>query len=152
MRSSDSRKEQRAAHRKGRANLAGPIPRAEIPTTAPEDLPLILDLAMELRNRGPLGDHIHIVSPSHGELAHFPWWDDAAKRLAQMTEAQIPAAGPAAHWSDQEQGWQLILERRSGQILVFERGRDRDTLDVAFRGPVETWKRAWSEAIARARR
>ena len=152
MRKPASRKEQRAAQRKARANLTGPIPRATIPTIDPDDLPLILDVAVELRNRGPLGHHIHVVSPTHGELAHFPWWDHAEEHLARMTEAQIPAAGPSVHWTDQDQGWQLILERRGDQILVFEGGEDWDTLDRAFRVPLATWKGAWTEAITRARR
>lgn len=73
-------------------------------------------------------------------------------RGMRMTEAQIPAAGPGAHWSDHDQGWQLLLERRGDQILVLEGGRDRDTLDIAFRVPLDNWKRARTEAISRARR
>jgi hypothetical protein len=142
-----SKKESRAERRKARRALSGPFARDAIPSLAPEELTLVPDFTLALRDTGTLGMHLVMISARLGRLAGFAWWDHVDRALARMTEADIPGVARPS-WSDLDQGWQLIVERRGDEVLVFEGGDDWSVLELGFRVPLPRWLDAWREIIA----
>ena len=109
------------------------------------------DFALRLRDVGRLGKHLDMISPRLGRLAGFAWWDHVDRALASMTADKIPGVG-SPRWSDLDQGWQLIIERRGDEVLVFEGGEDWDVLELGFRVPLVRWLDAWREMFVRCGR
>jgi hypothetical protein len=129
--------------------MKGPFDRHALDSVATEGLVLVPDLSLTVRSPGPRPIELVMRSARYGHLASFSAWEQ--RGLSSWTEADIPAAGARATWSGHEQGWQLVIERRGDDVLVFEGGDDWTRLDIGFRVPLGRWIEAWRDAIARAR-
>jgi hypothetical protein len=128
--------------------MKGPFDRHALDSMAADRLLLVPDLTLTVRSPGPRPIALIMRSTRYGRLASFSSWEQRA--LSSWTEADIPAAGARATWDGHEQGWQLVIERRGDDVLVFEGGDDWTTLDMGFRVPLGRWIEAWREVIGRA--
>src|SRR5204863_10165975 len=51
--------------------------------------PIVKDFAIELRESEDLGQHVYYVSPTRGELAGFPYWDNAERDMRHFTAEDV---------------------------------------------------------------
>jgi hypothetical protein len=129
--------------------MKGPFDRHALDAVAADSLLLVPDLSLTVRSPGPRPIEVVMRSARYGRLASFSSWEQ--RGLSSWTEADIPAAGARSTWIGHEQGWQLVIERRGDDVLVFEGGDDWSALDLGFRVQLGRWTAAWRELIGRAR-
>jgi len=61
--------------------------------------PVIPDFTIELRESEDSGQHVHFVSPTRGELAGFPYWDNAERDMRHFSPEDVPSARSTNRWT-----------------------------------------------------
>src|SRR5689334_14264607 len=69
--------------------------------------PTIADFAIELRESEETGQHVYFVSPSRGELAGFPYWDNAERDFRHFVAEDVPLGSIAEPVDDADEDWQI---------------------------------------------
>ena len=122
-----------------------------------------------------LGRHVRLVGPEDLILMTFPWWDHADRALAMLPDGWAPLAVPPGElYDDLEQGWFQSTIELDGWVYVFEANFDElcglhrpvvatgaeelghlavGSIDATwFKVPADTFRGAWRDAQAEARR
>lgn len=110
--------------------------------------PLIPDFAIEMRESEDLGQHVYYVSPSRGELASFPYWDNAERDMRHFTTEDVPLGSIEEPVDDADEDWQIIIFEHQGHVYVME-GREphATSFDVWFRVPTARYIDEWARVI-----
>ena len=110
--------------------------------------PLIKDFAIELRESEDLGQHIYYVSPSHGELASFPYWDNVERDMRHFVTEDVPLGSLDEPVDDADEDWQIVIFEHAGFVYVMEGSEPHATsFDVWFRVPSDRYIAEWARII-----
>src|SRR2546428_14020181 len=74
-----------------------------------DSFPTMPDFAIELRESEETGQHIYYVSPSRGELAGFPYWDNAERGIRPFVAEGVPPGSIAEPVCGCRADWQILL-------------------------------------------
>ncbi len=110
--------------------------------------PTISDFAIELRESDESGQYVYYVSPSLGELAGFPYWDNAERDMRHFVPDDVPLGSVAEPVDDADVDWQIVIFQHAGFVDVME-GASRHTtsFDVWFRFPSDRYIAEWARVI-----
>ena len=110
--------------------------------------PVVRDFAIELRESEEFGQHIYYVSPSRGELASFPYWDNVERDMRHFVTEDVPLGSVEEPVDDADQDWQIVIFESDGFVHVLE-GREphATSFDVWFRVPTERYIEEWARII-----
>jgi hypothetical protein len=104
------------------------------------DFPIIGDFTMELRESEEYGQHLHFVSPTRGELASFPYWDNVERDMRHFVPEDVPLGSMEEPVEDADVDWQIIIFENHGFVYVLEGSAPHTTaFDVWFRVPVDRY-------------
>lgn len=110
--------------------------------------PVIPDFAIELRESEEFGQHIHYVSPTRGELAGFPYWDNVERDMRHFTAEDVPLGSIDEPVDDADEDWQIVIFEHGGYVHVMEAGTPHATaFDVWFRVPRDRYIEEWARVI-----
>src|ERR1700737_4498786 len=84
--------------------------------------PTIADFTIELRESEEFGQHVHFVSPTRGELAGFPYWDNAERDMRHFVAEDVPLGSMMEPVDDADEDWQIVIFERGGFVYVLEGG------------------------------
>lgn len=118
-----------------------------------EDFQVILEEMRDDGGRALSGYHIHFMSPSHGYIASFPWWDHAEHEL-QREDFSIPLGDFAVPFSDVEQGWEIVIAEHDRHVYVLEGQFDQSTINgyhIWFKVPKSLYLSEWQKTIQACR-
>ncbi len=109
--------------------------------------PLIVDFVIELRASEDLGQHIHYVSPTRGELASFPYWDNVERDMRHVA-GDVPIGSIDEPVDDADADWQIVIFEQAGFVYIME-GREphATSFDVWFRVPGDRYVEQWGRVI-----
>src|SRR5947209_10882016 len=85
-----------------------------------DSFPIVPDFAIELRESEETGQHIYYVSPSRGELAGFPYWDNAERDMRHFVAEDVPLGSIAEPVDDADADWQIVIFEHRGFVYVLE--------------------------------
>src|SRR5260370_31703183 len=98
--------------------------------------PTIADFTIDLRESEDLGHHVYFVSPTRGELAGFPYWDNAERDMRHFVGEDVPLGSLTEPVDDADEDWQIVIFQHRGFVYVLEGSVPRTpTFDVWFRLP-----------------
>jgi hypothetical protein len=110
--------------------------------------PLIPDFAIELRESEEFGQHIHFVSPSRGDLAGFPYWDNVERDMRHFVTEDVPLGPIDEPVDDADEDWQIVIFEHAGNVYVLEGSAPHTTsFDVWFRVPTARYIEEWARVI-----
>ena len=110
--------------------------------------PTISDFAIELRESEESGQHVYYVSPSRGELAGFPYWDNAERDLRHFVAEDVPLGSVGEPVDDADVDWQIVIFEHRGFVYVLEGTAPRTPrFDVWFRVPRDRYIAEWARVI-----
>jgi len=110
--------------------------------------PLIADFAIEFRDFEEFGQHIHFVSPTRGELAGFPYWDNAERDMRHFAADDVPMGSINEPVDDSDVDWQIVIFEHAGFVYVLEGAEPHATyFDVWFRVPRDRYIAEWARVI-----
>lgn len=110
--------------------------------------PLVPDFTIELRESEEFGQHVHFVSPARGELAGFPYWDNAERDMRHFVADDVPLGSIDEPVDDADVDWQIVIFERAGFVYVLEGSAPRTTeFDVWFRVPRDRYIAEWARVI-----
>ena len=110
--------------------------------------PVIADFAIELRDSEDLGQHVHFVSPSRGELASFPYWDHVERDMRHFAAEDVPLGSLDEPVDDADEDWQIVIFEYGGYVHVMEgRAPHTASFDVWFRVPRDRYIEEWARVI-----
>ncbi len=110
--------------------------------------PPILDFAIELRESEEFGQHVHYISPSRGELASFPYWDNVERDMRHFVADDVPLGSIDEPVDDYDEDWQIVLFEHRGFVYVLEADtRHATEFDVWFRVPSDRYIAEWARVI-----
>ena len=110
--------------------------------------PVIADFAIELRESEDAGYHIHYVSPTRGELASFPYWDNVERDLRHFAAEDVPLGNIDEPVDDADVDWQIVVFEHAGFVYILEGGGPHTTdFDVWFRVPSARYIDEWARLI-----
>lgn len=110
--------------------------------------PVIPDFAIELRESDDLGQHVHYVSASAGELASFPYWDNVERDMRHFVAEDVPLGSIDEPVDDADEDWQIVIFEHRGFVYVMEGNEPHATeFDVWFRVPAARYLEAWASVI-----
>jgi len=110
--------------------------------------PPILDFAIELRQSEELGQHVHFISPSRGELASFPYWDNVERDMRHFVADDVPLGSIGEPVDDCDEDWQIVTFAHGGFVHVLEgTAPHAKTFDVWFRVPRDRYIAEWARVI-----
>jgi hypothetical protein len=113
-----------------------------------EAFPIIPDFAIELRESEEFGQHIHYVSPSRGELAGFPYWDNVERDMRHFVSEDVPLGSIDEPVDDADADWQIVIFENAGHVYVMEGSEPHATsFDVWFRVPTPRYIEEWARVI-----
>ena len=114
----------------------------------PAAFPLINDFAIELRESEEFGQHIYYVSPTRGELASFPYWDNVERDMRHFVTEDVPLGSIDEPVDDADEDWQIVIFEHGGHVHVME-GREphATSFDVWFRVPTARYIEEWARVI-----
>ncbi len=113
--------------------------------------PLIADFSIELRDSEEYGQHVHFVSPSRGELASFPYWDNAERDMRHFVADDVPLGSLDEPVEDADVDWQIVIFQHAGFVYVLEGSAPHATeFDVWFRVPRDRYINEWARVISEA--
>ncbi len=90
-------------------------------------VPLIPDFSVELREMEDAGKIVHFVSPTHGELAWFPGWENADRDLRHFAATDVPMGSIDEPFDDRDEGWRIVIFEQGGFVYIFEDDRPAGT-------------------------
>ncbi len=110
--------------------------------------PLIADFTIELRESEEYGDHVQFVSPTRGELAGFPYWDNVERDMRHFVAEDVPLGSIDEPVDDADVDWQIVIFERAGFVYVLEGSAPHTTrFDVWFRVPRDRYIAEWARVI-----
>jgi len=110
--------------------------------------PMVKDFAIELRESEKLGQHVYYVSPTRGELAGFPYWDNAERDMRHFTAEEVPLGSIEEPVEDADEDWQIVMFENAGFVYVLEGAAPHTTtFDVWFRVPRDRYITEWARVI-----
>jgi hypothetical protein len=110
--------------------------------------PTILDFTIELRESEETGQHVYFVSPSRGELAGFPYWDNAERDMRHFVAEDVPIGSMMEPVEDADEDWQIVIFEHRGFVYVLEGSKPHaQTFDVWFRVPSDRYIAEWARVI-----
>lgn len=113
-----------------------------------EEFPVVPDFAIELRPTEDLGHHVHYVSASAGDLASFPYWDNAERDMRHFAPEDVPLGSVEEPVDDADEDWQIVIFEHRGFVYVMEGNEPHTTdFDVWFRVPTARYLAAWASVI-----
>ncbi len=111
-------------------------------------LPIIPDFAIELRESEDFGQHIHFVSPTRGELAGFPYWDNVERDMRHFVAEDVPLGTIDEPVDDADEDWQIVIFQHGAYVHVMEAAEPHATeFDVWFRVPRDRYIEEWARVI-----
>ena len=112
------------------------------------DFPIINDFAIELRDSEEYGQHVYFVSPTRGELAGFPYWDNVERDMRHLASDDIPLSTMEEPFEEADVDWQIVIFEHSGFVYVLEGAAPHTTsFDVWFRVPSNRYIAEWARVI-----
>ena len=94
------------------------------------------------------GQHVHFVSPSRGELASFPYWDNVERDMRHFLADDVPLGSIEEPVDDYDQDWQIVIFEHRGFVYVLEADTPHATeFDVWFRVPTDRYITEWARVI-----
>ncbi|MGZ4810465.1 MAG: hypothetical protein ACXVIJ_06175 [Thermoanaerobaculia bacterium] len=113
-----------------------------------EDFPIVPDFAIELRDSEEFGQHVHYVSAIAGDLAGFPYWDNAERDMRHFSAEDVPLGSIDEPVDDADVDWQIVIFEHRGFVYVMEGSEPHATdFDVWFRVPTVRYLAAWALVI-----
>jgi hypothetical protein len=112
-----------------------------------DDVPLISDFYLTLREEDEGGLHIELMSESQGHLAGFPAWDHADRDLRHFTHDDIPLGDEEEPYTDAEENWRIVIVARGNDVFVLEGDSPHGPLPRRYRIPREHYLAAWDALI-----
>jgi hypothetical protein len=110
--------------------------------------PIVRDFAIEMRDSEEFGQHVHFVSPSLGELASFPYWDNAERDMRHFAPEDVPLGTINEPVDDADVDWQIVIFEYRGFVHVLEGSAPHTTeFDVWFRAPRDRYLAEWARVI-----
>ena len=110
--------------------------------------PTIADFTIELRESEELGQHVYFVSPARGELAGFPYWDNAERDMRHFVAEDVPLGSMTEPVEDADEDWQIVIFQHRGFVYVLEGSKPRtQSFDVWFRVPSDRYIAEWARVI-----
>ena len=110
--------------------------------------PLIPDFTIELRDSEEFGQHVQFVSPTRGELAGFPYWDNVERDMRHFVAEDVPLGSIDEPVDDADADWQIVIFQHSGFVYVLEGSAPHATeFDVWFRVPLDRYVAEWTRVI-----
>ena len=110
--------------------------------------PVIKDFTIELRESEDAGQHIHYVSPTHGELASFPYWDNVERDMRHFVSEDVPLGSMEEPVDDADEDWQIVIFEHRGFVYIMEGSAPHATeFDVWFRVPSDRYIEEWARVI-----
>jgi hypothetical protein len=70
-----------------------------------EDFPIVPDFAIHLRESEDAGQHVYFVSKTAGDLASFPYWDNAERDMRHFTAEDVPLGSIDEPVDDADEDW-----------------------------------------------
>ena len=108
-------------------------------------IPLISDFGIELRQLEDLGQIVHFVSPTRGELAWFPAWEHAERDLRHLNPADVPLGTVDDPYDDRDDGWRIVIFEEAGFVYILEDDRPNGTFfPRRYKVPRDHYLRAWA--------
>ena len=114
-----------------------------------DDVPLVSDFFLTLREEDEGGMHIELMSRSHGHLAGFPAWDHADRDLRHFTHDDIPLGDEEEPFADADEEWRIVIFARGNEVFVLEGDSPHGPLPRRYRIPRENYLAAWDALIRR---
>ncbi|HKB79827.1 MAG TPA: hypothetical protein VKH35_08935 [Thermoanaerobaculia bacterium] len=112
------------------------------------EFPTIGDFAIELSDSEEFGQHVQFVSPSHGELAGFPYWDNVDRDMRHFVAEDVPLGSIGEPVDDADVDWQIVIFEHAGFVYVLEGSAPHATeFDVWFRVPRDRYIAEWARVI-----
>jgi hypothetical protein len=112
------------------------------------EFPIVGDFAIELRESEEFGQHVHFVSPTRGELAGFPYWDNAERDMRHFVAEDVPLGSIIEPVEDADVDWQIVIFENGGFVHVLEGSAPHTTqFDVWFRVPRDRYIAEWDRVI-----
>ena len=113
-----------------------------------DGFPVIPDFAVELRESDDNGQHVYFVSVKAGELAGFPYWDNAERDMRHFSAEDVPLGSLDEPVDDADEDWQIVIFEHRGFVYVMEGSQPHATdFDVWFRVPTDRYLAAWAAVI-----
>jgi hypothetical protein len=128
--------------------LDSPDYRRSLRDIALDGFPVIFDFAIELRDSAEHGQHVFFISISVGELASFPYWDNAERDMLHFVAEDVPLGSLEEPVDDADEDWQIVIFEHRGFVHVME-GNEPHAMDfdVWFRVPTDRYLEAWAAVI-----
>src|SRR5258706_10882157 len=114
-----------------------------------DDVPLVADFSLTLREEGEGGLHIEMMSRARGHLAGFPAWDHADRDLRHFTPDDIPLGDEEEPFEDADEEWRIIIFARGNDVFVLEGDSPNGPLPRRYRISRERYLAAWDELMRR---
>ena len=112
------------------------------------DFPVIGDFTIEMRESEEFGQHLYFVSPTRGELAGFPYWDNAERDMRHFVAEDVPLGTIDEPVEDADVDWQIVIFEHRGFVHVLEGAAPHTTqFDVWFRVPRDRYIAEWARVI-----
>ncbi len=113
-----------------------------------KSFPVVSDFSIELRESEESGQHIHFISPSRGELASFPYWDNVERDMRHFVADDVPLGTIDEPIEDAGADWQMVIFEHAGFVYVLEGSAPHATqFDVWFRVPRDRYINEWARLI-----
>ncbi|HUJ15200.1 MAG TPA: hypothetical protein VL284_15545 [Thermoanaerobaculia bacterium] len=113
-----------------------------------DEFPTIADFSIELRESEEFGEHVHFVSPSRGELAGFPYWDNVDRDMRHFVAEDVPLSSMDEPFDEADVDWQIVIFEHGGFVYVLEGTEPHATkFDVWFRVPLDRYIAEWARVI-----
>jgi hypothetical protein len=111
--------------------------------------PVVGDFTIELRDSEEFGQHIHYISPTRGELAGFPYWDNVERDMRHFVAEDVPLGSIDEPVDDYDEDWQIVIFEHRRFVYVLECDSPHGTeFDVWFRVPSDRYISEWARLIA----
>jgi hypothetical protein len=113
-----------------------------------DSFPIVADFTIELRESEELGQHVYFVSPTRGELAGFPYWDNAERDMRHFVAEDVPLGSMSEPVDDADVDWQIVILEHRGFVYVMEgRSPHTQSFDAWFRVPSDRYIAEWARVI-----
>ena len=88
------------------------------------------------------------MSPSRGELAGFPYWDNAERDMRHFVPDDVPLGSVVELVDDADVDWQIVIFEYRRFVYVLEGDAPHATeFDVWFRVPSDRYISEWARLI-----
>jgi hypothetical protein len=110
--------------------------------------PLIRDFTIDLRDSDDFGQHVHFLSPTMGELAGFPYWDNVERDMRHFVADDVPLGSIDEPVDDSDVDWQIVIFEHGGFVYILEgEAPHAMEFDVWFRVPRDRYITEWARVI-----